>query len=78
MYKFQNHIEMLDAIIEARAKLPAVKDLYIEQTEAMKVLVSMYACLDVVELKSIIEDFKKMNKRSGPRLPVESGKKDVA
>lgn len=80
MYKFQNHIEILEAIIEARAKLPAVKDSYIGQTEAMGALLSIYACLDVNELKSIVEDFKKMNKRAAPRIqvPIKVGSKKIA
>lgn len=67
MYKFQNHIEILEAITELRAKLPALKDDYLGQTEAMATLSTLYACLDVEELESIVADFKNMNKRAGPR-----------
>lgn len=68
MYKFQNHIEVLEAILELRAKLPAQKDSHLGQCDIMAKLVTMYACLDVSELRQIVSDFKGMNRRSSARV----------
>ena len=70
MYKIQNQIEMLEAILEARSKLPTAKDSCLQQYELLESLSSLYACLDVVELKSIVEDFKEMNRRSDRRQSI--------
>lgn len=71
MYKFQNHIEVLEAIKELRAKLPAQRDSHLGQCEVMAQLVQIYACLDVHELSAIVADFKAMNRRSEARLPIK-------
>lgn len=68
MYKFQNHIEVLEAIAEIKKELPAQADSSMGQAEIMLKLTTLYACLDVEELISIISDFKKMNRRDAPRV----------
>lgn len=70
MYKFQNHIEVLEAIKELRAKLPSQKDSHLGQCEIMTQLASLYACLDVSELTQIVSEFKGMNRRESARIPL--------
>lgn len=69
MYKYQNHIEMLEAIQEMRDKLPASQDSFSGRIKAMETLAMLYACLDVSELKQIVNDFKHMDRRAKLRMP---------
>lgn len=75
MYKFQNHIEMLEGLEEARALEIKTRGSYVEHLEAVAALNSIYTCLDINELKSIVKDFQKMNRRLDRRTLI---KKNVA
>lgn len=69
MYKFQNHIEVLDAIRRVRDKLPAFRNSHRGQADVIKTLSDLYMCLDVCELRQIVADFKQMNRRTILRRP---------
>lgn len=64
MYKFQNHIDVLDAIRRVRDELPAFRNSHRGQADVIRMLSDLYMCLDVCELRQIVVDFRQMNRRT--------------